>query len=81
MNYDRVWIVTFVNRSGYYVFSTLEKAYDFMYRMVDTIVADKDEAIDIKNELHEDFLSFGLGGLTFGVTDYGYAEPASVDAM
>lgn len=81
MNYDKVWIVTFVNRSGYYVFSTLEKAYEFMYKMVDTIITDKEEAIDIKNELHEDFLSFGLEGLTFGATDYGYAETARVDEM
>ena len=77
----RVWVVNFVEEPNTWVFSTMEKAYNFMYRMAKDLYKTWDEDVvdDLINELHEDFLEFGLKGHDFGVHEFGYATVVEVD--
>lgn len=78
---EKVWVVNLTEESPTWVFSTIEKAYNFMYRMAKKLyeIWDKDDVEDLINELHEDFLNFGLKGHDFGAQDFGYATVVEVD--
>lgn len=78
---EKVWVVNLTEEPSTWVFSTLEKAYIFMERMARKLYEtwDKNDVDDLINELHEDFLEFGLKGRDFGAQDFGYATVVEVD--
>lgn len=78
---EKVWVVNLTQETATWVFSTLEKAYHFMYERAKEFygIWEDSDVEDLINELHEDFLEFGLKGYDFGVQDFGYAVVVEVD--
>lgn len=80
MNIDTVWVVALLERCGYFTFSSAEKAFTFMYNMAKEIYKDDpDLVLNTRIALDDDFHTYGIKGGTFGVEDFGFAEPTTID--
>ena len=71
-----VWIVTFVNKAGYFVYDSFDKAYDAFVDYIYELSLDEATQDDYLNSLA--ISATGNSVDSFGLYDIGWAEKAEV---
>ena len=73
----KVWRVFFDGSYRHFLFSTAEKAYQFILNEIDNDFDEDDNIEQIKANLKKEYEEYPS---SFGVEDYAYAEMEIVDA-